>query len=161
MVITDIFKPGSKKGVMHNKLWLRDGEEAIMGGQNILDAENGSTGFNFKNRDTDILISEGPIVSDLHQGFIELWDNYQTQNNGVAGKYLPEIQMQIRKELAAGKRGRKNYASWLSNPETRMGGLCRVAMQRSGADRHPIAPVLYEHIHEAQHSVFINSPTFE
>jgi phosphatidylserine/phosphatidylglycerophosphate/cardiolipin synthase-like enzyme len=70
--------------MFHNKIWIRDGEEAVLGGMNVLDCEND-----------------------------------------------------------AGVRGSENYARWLGNPETRMNGICRTAVQGDNAEPQRIITLLH------------------
>lgn len=162
LIISDIFKAGSKFGVMHHKLWIRDNEEAILGGQNVIDAENLSNGFNFRNRDTDVLLRKGPLVTDLAREYIETWNNrYRPGTNQPITAYDQQIKNRYDEEMATGQRGRKHYKEILSDPERRMKGVCRLAVQPSGADYQPISPILYAYIEGAKDSVFMNSPTVD
>lgn len=58
-------------GVMHHKLWIMDDQEVILGGENLLNLNNYSDGFNGM-RDTDVWV-QGPSVTDARYGFIQLW----------------------------------------------------------------------------------------
>jgi len=162
LLISDVFNPANPYGVMHHKLWIRDMEEAIIGGQNVLDAENKSTGFNFKNRDTDLLVRKGPVVADVSREYIQLWDTKRNPDkNGMLHHLVTEVNAKIRQEYAQKLRGPKNYGDWLADPKTRMDGLCRVAVQAPGADTHSVAALLYGYIHASKSSLFFNSPTAE
>jgi len=158
--ISDWYKPKSFISVMHHKIWIRDGEEAIIGGQNMHENSNLATGFNHRTRDTDMLIRRGPAVTDLFSEYVRLWRNY---TNGwkrrTMDPYLPIIQTKLEAERLAGVRGAENYGRWLANPETRMNGVCRMLVQSSGATRQAIAPVLAEHLRVAKDHVFLTSPS--
>jgi phosphatidylserine/phosphatidylglycerophosphate/cardiolipin synthase-like enzyme len=145
--------------MFHNKFWIRDGEEAILGGMNVLDYENTSTGFDFQNRDTDVLFS-GPAVTDLLADFIGLWKRYDRQGRPIAAA---ESLMIVRKsaERAAGLRGSEHYAAWLNDPATRTHGLCRVAVQGDDADTQTIATLLTRYAEKAQHSFLVKTPGIE
>ena len=145
--------------MFHNKIWIRDGEEAILGGMNILNYENNSDGFNFLNRDTDILV-QGPAVTDLLQSFINLWKQYDADNRPIAmGEYT--LATKLAAEKVAGIRGSDNYARWLANPETRMNGICRTAVQRNKAEPQKIVMLLLRYLEAAQHSFYVTSPEIE
>ena len=145
--------------MFHDKFWIRDGEEAILGGMNVLDYENDSDGFNFLNRDTDILI-EGPAVTGLLESFITLWKKYDTQNRPIAlGEYT--LATRLAAERAAGVRGSENYARWLENPDTRMNGICRTAVQGNNAEPQRIVMLLLRYLEAAQHSFYLTSPEIE
>jgi len=145
--------------VFHNKIWIRDGEEAILGGMNVLDYENNSDGFNFLNRDTDILV-QGPAVTSLLESFIKLWKKYDDDNRPIAlGEYT--LATRLAAERAAGVRGSENYARWLGNPDTRMQGICRTAIQGNNAEPQKIVMLLLRYLEAAQHSFYLTNPEIE
>lgn len=145
--------------MFHDKIWICDGEEAILGGMNVLNYENKSDGFNFLNRDTDILI-EGPAVTGLLDSFIKLWKKYDTQLRPIAlGEYT--LATRLAAERAAGLRGSENYARWLENPETRMNGICRTAVQGNKAEPQKIVMLLLRYLEAAQNSFYMTSPEIE
>jgi phosphatidylserine/phosphatidylglycerophosphate/cardiolipin synthase-like enzyme len=145
--------------MFHNKIWIRDGEEAIMGGMNVLDYENDADGFNFLNRDTDVLI-RGPAVTSLLERYIALWKRYDRDGRPIA---LGESTLvcNLAEERATGIRGSENYARWLGNPETRMNGICRTAVQGDNAEPQKIVTLLRHYILQAMHSIYITSPEME
>jgi phosphatidylserine/phosphatidylglycerophosphate/cardiolipin synthase-like enzyme len=145
--------------MFHNKFWIRDGEEAILGGMNVLDYENTATGFDFQNRDTDILF-QGPAVTDLLADFIGLWKRYDREGISIAAA---DSLMFARKEAerAAGLRGIEHYAAWLNDPVMRTRGLCRVAVQGDDADTQTIATLLTRYTEKAQHSFLVKTPGVE
>ena len=145
--------------MFHNKIWIRDGEEAILGGMNVLNYQNKSDGFNFLNRDTDILV-KGPAVTSLLQSFINLWKKYDTTLRPIAlGEYT--LATKLATERATGVRGSENYARWLENPDTRMNGICRTAVQGNKAEHQKIVMLLLRYLEAAQHSFYITSPEIE
>ncbi len=151
--------PNSLDRVFHNKIWIRDGEEAIMGGMNVLDYENKATGFNFLNRDTDILI-KGPAVTSLLDSYIKLWKRYDRNNHSIAaGEAL--LEERLAEERAAGVRGAEQYERWLKNPETRMNGICRTAVQGNNAEGQNIVTLLLRYLHAARESFYMTSPEIE
>lgn len=145
--------------MFHNKFWIRDGTEAILGGMNVLDYENTSTGFDFQNRDTDLLI-RGPAVTSLLDSYIRLWKRYDRESRPIA---LGESTLvrQIESERAAGVRGAEHYGRWLENPETRMNGICRTAVQGDDADPQRIVTLLTRYAEEARHSLTFTTPGIE
>jgi phosphatidylserine/phosphatidylglycerophosphate/cardiolipin synthase-like enzyme len=145
--------------MFHNKMWICDGEEAILGGMNILNYQNLSNGFNFLNRDTDILV-KGPAVTSLLESFIKLWKKYDTKLRPIAlGEYTLATRLAV--ERAAGVRGSENYARWLENPDTRMNGICRTAVQGNKAEPQKIVMLLLRYLEAAQHSFYVTSPEIE
>jgi phosphatidylserine/phosphatidylglycerophosphate/cardiolipin synthase-like enzyme len=145
--------------MFHNKIWIRDGEEAILGGMNILNYQNKSDGFNFFNRDTDILV-EGPAVTSLLESFVTLWKTYDIQNRPIAlGEYTLATRLAV--ERANAVRGSENYERWLGNPETRMNGICRTAVQGNNAEPQKIVMLLLRYLEAAQRSFYVTSPEIE
>lgn len=145
--------------MFHNKIWIRDGEEAILGGMNILNYQNKSDGFNFFNRDSDILV-RGPAVTSLLESFITLWKKYDTEHRPIAlGEYT--LANRLESERTAGVRGSENYARWLGNPETRMNGICRTAVQGNNAEPQKIVMLLLRYLEAAQSSFYVTSPEIE
>lgn len=145
--------------VFHDKFWIRDGEEAILGGMNVLDYENEGDGFNFLNRDTDILI-RGPAVTDLLGSFIKLWKQYDQQGRTIGiGESI--LSYQLAEEKASGVRGSENYERWLQNPGTRMNGICRTAVQGNNAQPQNIATILLRYLEAARGSFYVSSPEIE
>jgi phosphatidylserine/phosphatidylglycerophosphate/cardiolipin synthase-like enzyme len=145
--------------MFHDKFWIRDGEEAILGGMNVLDYENEGTGFNFLNRDTDVLI-RGPAVTDLLGSFIRLWERYDKDGRPIdaANTLLAERQAD---ERSRGVRGREHYARWLSNPATRMNGICRTAVQGNDAEPQNIVTLLIRYLEAARSSFYMTSPEID
>jgi phosphatidylserine/phosphatidylglycerophosphate/cardiolipin synthase-like enzyme len=142
--------------MFHNKIWIRDGEEAILGGMNVLDYENEADGFNFLNRDTDVLVS-GPAVTSLLESYVALWRRYDRENRPITvGEAALAAQMAA--EKTAGVRGSDHYAGWLNNPATRMNGICRTAVQGDGAEPQKIATLLTRYVEAARRSFYMTSP---
>jgi len=145
--------------MFHNKIWISDGDKAILGGMNILNYQNKSDGFNFFNRDTDILV-QGPAVTSLLERFIDLWKKYDIQHRPIAvGEYT--LATNLAAERSAGVRGSENYARWLENPQTRMNGICRTAVQGNNAEPQKIVLLLLRYLEAAQHSFYVTSPEIE
>ena len=145
--------------MFHNKIWIRDGEEAILGGMNVLDYENDSDGFNFLNRDTDLLI-RGPAVTSLLERYVALWKRYDRENRPIAVGESTLVR-NLAEERASGVRGSENYARWLSDPATRMHGICRTAVQGDNAEPQKIVTLLKRYLEGAQHSFYLTSPEIE
>jgi phosphatidylserine/phosphatidylglycerophosphate/cardiolipin synthase-like enzyme len=145
--------------MFHNKFWIRDGEEAILGGMNILDYENMGTGFNFDNRDTDVLV-RGPAVTDLLGSFVRIWKRYDREGRSIR---LGDSTVAARRsaEGAAGVRGSEHYAQWLGERSTRMNGICRTAVQGDNAEPQRIATLLTRYAERARHSIFMTTPGIE
>jgi len=145
--------------MFHDKFWIRDGEEAILGGMNVLDYENLSDGFNFLNRDTDVII-RGPAVTSLLERFVALWKRYDKKGRSIAqGDSV--VSRQLASERAEGVRGRENYAHWLGDPATRMNGICRTAVQGDNAEPQTIVKLITRYLQAARRSFYITSPEVE
>jgi phosphatidylserine/phosphatidylglycerophosphate/cardiolipin synthase-like enzyme len=145
--------------MFHNKFWIRDGEEAILGGMNVLDYENTSTGFDFQNRDTDVLI-RGPAVTGLLDSFIRLWKRYDRNGVSIASAESTLVR-QLAEEHASGVRGAEHYARWLGDPRTRMNGICRTAVQGDNAEPQKIVTLLTRYAEKASQSFYFTTPGVE
>jgi phosphatidylserine/phosphatidylglycerophosphate/cardiolipin synthase-like enzyme len=154
------FSPKTLFTVMHDKFWIRDGQEAVIGGQNMHDFENGSTGFNDHTRDKDVHIQSGPVVTDLVAEYTKLWNYFSRGKDNSIYPYIKEAAVQKQKERDQGLRGTEKYADWLSDPVTRSNGLCRAIIQGDQTSRSLISKAYYHIINNIQHSAFINAPTF-
>jgi phosphatidylserine/phosphatidylglycerophosphate/cardiolipin synthase-like enzyme len=145
--------------MFHDKFWIRDGEEAIIGGMNVLDYENESNGFNFMNRDTDLLV-KGPAVTGLLERYVQLWTRYD--KSGISVTAADSVCRSNREaEHRAGLRGEEHYAEWLRDPARRMQGICRTAVQGDGAEPQRIATHLIRYLEASRSSCFITSPEVE
>ena len=143
----------------HAKFWVRDGEEVIVGGQNIIKYQNQSTGFNELNRDTDISV-RGPAATDFTREYIALW-----QNAGGNPENLPislkDIISKKNTEALNLQRGVDSYPEILGSPLTREKGVCRVLVQNAYHHNRSLAAVIERYIDAAQQSVVISSPEVE
>ena len=152
----DALRASSFGAVLHWKVWIRDGEELIIGGQNVGNYENSSDGFNFLDRDNDVLV-RGPSVADAETAWLDAWDARGGAGGTSAVRAAADAAkaQQEREHL----RGAANYAHWLGNPATRMDGNCRVMMQGVHATPNAIAPVVQRYLDGSQRQVVFSSPT--
>ncbi|MCC7440582.1 MAG: phosphatidylserine/phosphatidylglycerophosphate/cardiolipin synthase family protein [Bdellovibrionales bacterium] len=159
LVIGDSFNSETSTSAYHQKFWIRDGEEVILGGMNILDYENEASGFNGMNRDTDVRVV-GPSAKDAQASFMRMWKRYSTAQaqRDWADERLRETEAEQAAEAARGVRGQANYATWLGSPETRMNGICRTNFQGTMARVEPIAPVVEEHLRAARKLTVFSTP---
>ncbi len=159
--LTDKFK--YKFAFMHNKFFTFDGTTGIIGGQNIAHFETLSDGFNHYNRDTDLLI-EGPAAADILENFIDLWENHvnrrfvSTEKHSSAYPYRSLLKELRNQQVMDGKRGQMHYADWLSKPETRMDGLCRIAIQRPYGRNFFLADLYAKYFDAAKHHIVMTTP---
>ncbi len=144
--------------MFHHKFWVRDNEEVIVGGMNLLYVDNLSTGFNGMNRDTDVLV-HGPAVTDFAQSWVELWRRHRDPdlNADISASVLEEIKQKIKNEHATQLRGQDQYVGQLS-AQARKNGICRVLVQEGNAINHAIAPVLQNYAERAQRHIVFTSP---
>ena len=165
ILATDMLKAGNQQGLFHNKIWIFDNHEAIMGGENIITADGASTGFNHNNRDVDVHVFQGPAVTEMMQAYINLYDRYihtplqKKQFRGVDALRSAYAQ-RFNAETLAGQRGQDHYAQILGSPSTRSKGVCRFAIQGPEGDgnRHRVSQVYTEYIKQAQQSLYMTSP---
>ncbi len=153
--------------IYHSKKLIVDFNEAIIGGHNMLNADNLSNGTDFKNRDLD-LYAKGPVVTDIAKGFIEDYEHFYNKKlkqkirkaNRIYGKRAIQIRSAkrslenwkefsianqretleaiLKNENDTGKRGQELYDEVLSNKDLRMKGVCRFLQQSSYNDRTSI-----------------------
>lgn len=151
-----------ERALFHNKFWVFDDDIAIIGGQNILDSENISTGFNHQSRDTDLLV-QGPAVADISNSFFFLLDRFNFKNKCSADqisfleRYMESLEKRIVLEEKQGLRGQQNYAAILNNVNTRMDGVCRYIIQGPQTDKNLISKVYLHYLKQVGHSVDINT----
>jgi phosphatidylserine/phosphatidylglycerophosphate/cardiolipin synthase-like enzyme len=152
----DALRSSSFGAVLHWKVWIRDGEELIIGGQNVGNYENSSDGFNFLDRDNDVLV-RGPSVTDAETAWLDAWD----ARGGAGGTSAVRAAADAAKAKQEREhlRGAANYAHWLGDPATRMDGNCRVMMQGVHATPNAIAPVVQRYLDGSQRQVVFSSPT--
>lgn len=144
--------------VAHPKVWIRDGEEAILGGVNILESEQVGDGFVQGYRDSDVSIQRGPIVTDLMKQYTEIWKRDESKKNRSIDSYLPEIEARLIAERSSGVRGEAVYKNILPDPVRRNQGVCRVAVQRNGITTEPIGPILALYASQASQRVLATTP---
>lgn len=173
MMANDMYKlKDENKGLFHNKIWIFDEEVAIVGGQNIVNSANNSTGFNHWNKDTDVLI-EGPMVTDILKEYNLLKKRYDTRlfnrkekqfnlNTGTtAEQYDAIVAEKMANERAKGLRGQENYEKWFANPETATNGACRFVIQGPQKDKNAISKAYVKVIDAAQDHIYFVSQHIE
>lgn len=160
VLINDKWKLKTFLTFFHAKFWIRDGEEVIVGGQNIVEYENNSTGYNQLNRDTDLLI-QGPAVTDFLAEYLTLWNEHGKRKNQSLESYRVEMEQAKEAQRMARVRGNQFYEEQLANPKTRMQGTCRVMVQGPHNRNLSIASVLRRYAEEAQKSIILTSPELE
>ncbi len=131
-----------KNSAFHVKIWIKDGEEALVDGANTIDSEAASTGYNHLYRDTGLLI-QGPAATDLTHEMVELIQRYGHQE--VSDEVLNEIKIKVIAEENVKLRGIKNYEQFLEEPK----GVCRVVVQSAASE--------YDRVSEVFHQYLINS----
>lgn len=151
------FQPDTLFTVMHDKFWIRDGEEGIIGGQNMHDFENLSNGFNGHTRDRDVLIKSGPAVTDLLREYIKLWNYFREAPDPSLIPYTHLVERKMQEERKKKLRGTPYYQDWLEQSEHKANGLCRVIVQGSQTGRDLISKAYLEIIRSVQFSMFIDT----
>lgn len=158
----NFFHPSTLFTVMHNKVWIADGKRAIIGGQNVHEFENDSTGFNMHTRDKDILIKAGPVVTDMLGEYIKLWNHFREPQSVDSIKYYEDLwHVKIKREKELNIRGSKNYKMWLSNKDMRLNGLCRVVVQGEQTERELISNLYLKLINVAEDSIMFSTPNLD
>ncbi len=153
---------GKKRQLYHNKVWIFDDEVAIVGGQNIVNSANSSTGFNHWNKDTDVLI-EGPLATDVLSEYTTLIERYDFA--GRTGRSIAELRNVVAskkaQERAQGLRGTENYNQWFSDVNTATNGTCRFVIQGPQNDKHMLSKAYTEFFKQAKKELFFTSQHIE
>jgi len=155
------FNPRTMFTVHHTKFWIRDGEEAIIGGQNMHDFENSSNGFNNHTRDKDVHVT-GPAVTDMMRQYVRIWNHEQKHDDPTMTQYLDVVSAKEAKERSQGLRGTDLYEQWLNRSPEKIPGVCRVLVQgtKTSDTSSIISKAYIEIMKNAKYSMIINSPTF-
>lgn len=156
------FNPRTMFTVHHTKFWIRDGEEAIIGGQNMHDFENLSNGFNNHTRDKDVLV-KGPAVTDMQREYIRLWNHERKKPDPSMSQYAALVAAKEASERAQGLRGQDLYASWLNRSPEKIPGVCRVMIQGTKTSANPqiISKAYIEIMKNVKYTMLVNTPTFK
>lgn len=104
-----IYKPFSYARRMHNKLFITDDINIIVGGRNIK-KEYYSLGKDFNFMDRDVFVNSKSAGETAHKHFYSIWDNRKIAFN----RELPVINDEIRKEIQRKMRLAKNLMMQLS-----------------------------------------------
>ena len=160
LLINEKWKPHSLLTFLHAKFWISDNEVAIIGGQNIAKFNNESTGFNQMDRDTDLLV-QGPGVTDLTSEFIEFWKSHARKNNHSLASFEAELKQAKEVQRIAHTRGTAFYEEQLSNPLTRMKGVCRMMLQSSHDRNYSYGDVLKSYAANSKESMIFTGPELE
>jgi phosphatidylserine/phosphatidylglycerophosphate/cardiolipin synthase-like enzyme len=154
------FNPKTMFTVHHTKFWIRDGEEAIIGGQNMHDFENLSNGFNNHTRDKDVHVT-GPAVTDMLREYIRIW-NHERGTDATMEPFKAVVEKLENKERSQGLRGKDLYHQWLNKEDVAsIPGVCRVMVQGTKTTSTPmiITNAYIEMINNTKYSMIINTPT--
>jgi phosphatidylserine/phosphatidylglycerophosphate/cardiolipin synthase-like enzyme len=141
-----VYLKGNKFQIFHEKMYVFDGEYAIVDGQNLLAAQTLSNGRNNLINDTAIGL-QGPIVQEIALHFMRYWQESKLaistslKNFYALKKWEAQIyrsQEQIEKALAEKT------------------GLCRLVVQKPGAKNKTIMPLYESYVKQAQKYLFFN-----
>src|SRR5262249_33437227 len=111
------------------KIWLRDGEEALVEGANTIDEEMSSDGFNHLYRDQGLLVA-GPGATDLALEMNQLFDLYGFSVTHPTADLVQILKDQVAEQTKQGLRSIPDLATRLKNPQ----GLCRLVTQGKSDD---------------------------
>lgn len=148
----------SQRLIFHNKIWIFDSNSAIVGGQNILNSSNSSTGFNHWNKDSDIALS-GPVVTDVLREYLHLLDRYYPEHLQLH-HYKTLLKRRLEDERQSGKRGNTHYSSWLQESSA-LKGNCRFVIQGPQRDRFALSKAYERYFRQAQKYIILTSQHIE
>lgn len=154
----DFFKH-KLKAIYHTKTLVTDFTEAVAGGHNMIDADNLSRGTDFNNRDVDLYV-KGPMVTDIAKQFVENWEYQRIYIKGLKSltNQIRVVKANLASERKNGLRGDEFYNQILSNPDTRMVGVCRFIKQAPYQDRHSIGKAYLKLLDRVQRHLVIEDP---
>lgn len=154
----DFFKH-KLKAIYHTKTLVTDFTEAVAGGHNMIDADNLSRGTDFNNRDVDLYV-KGPMVTDIAKQFVENWEYQRIYIKGLKSltNQIRVVKANLASERKNGLRGDEFYNQILSNPDTRMAGVCRFIKQAPYQDRHSIGKAYLKLLDRVQRHLVIEDP---
>jgi phosphatidylserine/phosphatidylglycerophosphate/cardiolipin synthase-like enzyme len=147
-----------RTALFHNKIWVFDQKTAIVGGQNIIQSENISSGYNHQNYDLDLLI-EGPAVTDIARHSVELLKEYHFERKApqefvdFIENYEKEIEERYITETMEKLRGEEHYKDLLSNKDTRLKGVCRFVIQGPHTDRYAVSKAYIYYFKKAKYLI--------
>jgi hypothetical protein len=140
----------------HVKLWVSDFKHGLLLGANLIDVQTLSTGFNHLFHDSGLAI-KGPVVTDIAERFLALWDTYAKETNERWKANHDQLLKIKQAEALAKLRGTENYQTWL-NPEGKVpSGLCRVVVQERHGVRDRVSQTLGAYLKTASSRVWFNS----
>ncbi len=158
----DDFWKYNGRAIYHSKMLVVDLKVGIVGGHNMIDADNLSRGVDFKNRDVDLKI-EGPMVTDIAQGFLTDWEHFfnSKKRDGItsAEKIQQRVRSQREQETDQFQRGSSLYQHLLSGPG-RSKGVCRFIRQSPYEDVHRIGKVYLEMLKATRRYLALTNPVF-
>lgn len=173
----DLLKKGQESALFHNKFMIIDNTKVIMGGSNIVESDNISTGYNHMNRDNDVYV-EGPIATEAMLNYVLLWKKYMGEKNEMNQDRNPNVKNisvyekialdQKAQENLSGSRGSDQYPIILNDPKARNQGVCRFVTQNPDTDKHKLTKVFMEYMNNAQErinlttgSIYFDLPTHD
>lgn len=158
----DLLKKGEESALFHNKFMIIDNHKVIMGGSNIVESDNLSTGYNHMNRDNDVYV-EGPIATEAMLNYILLWKKYMGEKNEMNQDRTPSVKdithyeqialAQKAAELKTAQRGAEHYAEVLNDTSKRNAGVCRFVSQNPDTDKHKLTKVFMEYMNQAEERI--------
>jgi phosphatidylserine/phosphatidylglycerophosphate/cardiolipin synthase-like enzyme len=147
----DLIRIGRNQALFHSKYFVVDGEVGVVGGQNLVDRSHKATGYNHLNKDTDLRI-EGPIVTDLLDDYIKLFERFSNKDFPI--EYKTAVLKQKESERLRGVRGTEHYDRWLrSNPK----GMCRFVSQGPHTEKYKISRAYLATFEKVQKNVLFTS----
>jgi len=145
---------------IHDKILVTDLKYAITGGQNIGSWWANSNGQDKNFRDTDVLV-EGPIVLEMLEVFIGLWE--QAEENRSEKRDFKALKSKISTLKSAHAKKQeidtKNYTIWLKKNHQQ--GLCRFVHQEPFNDTHFLLDTYIFLTKHAQRQVLLQTPRLD
>lgn len=138
---------GGLTGIFHEKMYVFDGEYAIVDGQNLAGVQTLSNGHNNLFNDMAIGV-KGPMVQEVAHRFLYHWNRI---NKKQISEKLAELYATKRLEAVSLKSDQAIEAGLLNQS-----GVCRLVTQNPGFKGRKILPLYFAYAQNAKNYLFFN-----
>jgi phosphatidylserine/phosphatidylglycerophosphate/cardiolipin synthase-like enzyme len=138
---------GKLTKIFHEKIFVVDGDYAIIDGQNLLAAQTKSNGTNNLLNDIGVGV-KGPIVSVIAKRFLKHW------KKASKVKMNPALQLFYKEQYRRAQSYTKKEA--VKNAIDQTKGLCRLVGKEPSKDDRSIVNLYGQTINRSQHYLFFN-----
>ena len=142
----EIALKGGMLKIFHEKMFVFDGEYAIIDGQNMVAAQTLSDGYNNLINDTGVGI-RGPLVQEIARHFIGYWKELKRE----IPKSIEDFYLKLNEDAISAQTNEE-----LSLGLARRSGVCRFVTEKPGKQDRHIMPLYRAYARAAQNYIFFN-----